>query len=128
MRKKIEYKTQIALFLASLSVLIFGGFSLFQNGGINYTSLIASSSKVIPAVIIMYCLGWLVGSMIETSKPVKKANSMGYVNNLLDEIMKEEGLNNFSSSKDTELTDEVQDEINKINTEAQKKETEESKE
>ena len=46
MKKKIEYKSQIALFLASLSILVFGGFSLFQNGGINYTSLVASGSKV----------------------------------------------------------------------------------
>lgn len=127
MKKKIEYKSQIALFLASLSILVFGGFSLFQNGGINYTSLIASGSKVIPAVLVMYCLGWLVGSMIETSKPVKKANNMGYVNNLLDEIMKEEGLNNVNSTKDTELTDEEQEEINKIKLDTAE-EKEESKE
>ena len=127
MRKKIEYKTQIALFLASLSLLVFGGFSLFQNGGINYTSLIASSSKVIPAVIVMYGLGWLVGSMVETSKPVKKANNMGYVNNLLDEIMKEEGLNNISSQKDLELTDEEKDEINNLKIE-KSSDNEESKE
>lgn len=127
MKKKIEYKSQIALFLASLSILVFGGFSLFQNGGINYTSLVASGSKVIPAVLVMYCLGWLVGSMIETSKPVKKANNMSYVNNLLDEIMKEEGLNNVNSTKDTELTDEEQEEINKIKLDTAE-EKEESKE
>ena len=75
----------------------------------------------------MYCLGWLVGSMIETSKPVKKANNMGYVNNLLDEIMKEEGLSNVNSTKDTELTDEEQEEINKIKLDTAE-EKEESKE
>ena len=95
--KKVEYKQNLALLMACLSLLIFGGLALYQNGGITYDSLIASGAKIIPSVAIMYALGWIAGLIIESSKTVKKAN-LGYTNSLLEEILKEEGLDNLDES------------------------------
>ena len=104
-RKKIQYKQNTALFFACVSLLIFGADSLFINGGINYTSLVASCPTVLPAVGVMYVLGWLIGSTMESSKSVKSTN-LGYANNLLEEILKEEGLNaSESGSGDTDSSD-----------------------
>lgn len=83
--------------MASLSLLVFGGCALYENGGITYTSLIASGIKIIPAIAAMYALGWLIGCVLESSKIVKKAKSIGYTNSLLEEILKEEGLDNIDN-------------------------------
>lgn len=102
-KKKIQYKQHTALFLASISLLVFGACALFINGGINYTSVVASSTVVVPAVAVMYALGWLIGLIVETSKSIKKTVNVGYANNLLEEILKEEGLNlseNISNDDD----------------------------
>lgn len=101
--KKVQYKQNLALLMACLSLLIFGGCALYQNGGITYTSLIVSGVKVVPCVLIMYALGWLTGMVIESSKTVKKAN-LGYANSLLEEILKEEGLDNLD---DSDFADEL---------------------
>lgn len=104
-RKKIQYKQNTALFFACVSLLIFGAGSLFINGGINYTSLVASCPTVLPAVGVMYVLGWLIGSTMESSKSIKSTN-LGYANNLLEEILKEEGLNaSESGSGDADSSD-----------------------
>ncbi len=95
--KKIQYKQNLSLLMASVSLLIFGGCALYRNGGITYTSLIASGIKIIPAIIVMYALGWLIGWILESSKIVKKAKSIGYTNSLLEEILKEEGLDNMDN-------------------------------
>lgn len=96
-KKKIQYKQNTALFFACVSLLVFGAGSLLMNGGINYTSVVASCPTVVPAVLIMYVLGWLIGSTMESSKSVKNTN-LGYANNLLEEILKEEGLDASSGS------------------------------
>ncbi len=103
--KKVQYKQNLALLMACLSLLVFGGCALWENGGITYTSIIASGVKVVPAVLIMYALGWLTGMVIESSKTVKKAN-LGYTNSLLEEILKEEGLEDLDDS-DFEEGEEV---------------------
>ena len=95
--KKIQYKQNLSLLMACVSLLIFGGCALYENGGITYTSLIASGIKIIPAVAAMYVLGWLIGCVLESSKIVKKAKSIGYTNSLLEEILKEEGLDNLEN-------------------------------
>lgn len=103
--KKVQYKQNTALFFACTSLLIFGSVALYMNGGINYTSVVASSTTVVPAVAIMYALGWLIGSTMEGSKSIKNTN-LGYTNNLLEEILKEEGLN-ASDIEDTSSTTET---------------------
>jgi len=106
--KKIQYKQNLAMLMACLSLLVFGSCALYQNGGITYTSLIASSVKVIPAVLIMYALGWIIGMIIESSKIVKKAK-LGYANSLLEEILKEEGLDDLDDSDFEDLGSEESD-------------------
>lgn len=105
-RKKIQYKQNTALFLACLSLLIFGACALFMNGGINYTSLVASCPTVLTAVGVMYVLGWLIGSTMEGSKSIKKTN-LGYANNLLEEILKEEGLNSAENDSDYSINTDI---------------------
>ena len=115
--KKIEYKRHIALLLACISLLIFGGCSLYRNGGINYVSLVATFINVGPAIVTMFVMGWLIGSMMEASKNLKKANSLNYTNSLLDEIMKEEDLESSGGSgnlMDLELTDEERKELENL--------------
>ncbi len=102
--KKVQYKNSLALFMACLSLLVFGGCALYQNGGITYNSIIASSVRVVPYVLIMYALGWLTGLVMESSKSVKKAN-LGYANSLLEEILKEEGLDDLDD-EDFKIDDE----------------------
>ncbi len=126
--KKIEYKKQIAILLACISMLVFGGCSLYINGGITYASLIASFVSVGPAVIIMFVMGWLIGSMMEGSKSLKKANSLNYTNSLLEEIMKEEGLDNVGNSPDLELTEEEQRELENLKLETQNNKEEQEQE
>lgn len=92
--KVIKYKQNLSLLFACLTLLVIGTCSLIKNGGINYDSLVCSAPAVIPAVIVMYGLGWLIGSMIETSKTFVKEKDIGYTNALLQEIIKEEGLDN----------------------------------
>ena len=96
--KKVQFKQNLALLLACVSLLVFGGLALFENGGITYSSLIASGIRVIPYVAVMYLLGWVIGCIVESSKMVKKANALGYTNSLLEEILKEEGLENLDDS------------------------------
>ena len=95
--KKIQYKQNLSLLLACLSLLIFGGCALYENGGITYTSIMATGIKIIPAIAAMYALGWLIGCVLESSTVVKKAKSIGYTNSLLEEILKEEGLDNIEN-------------------------------
>ena len=108
--KKIQYRQNLSMLFACLSILIFGGCALYKNGGITYTSLIATGIKVIPAVLIMYALGWLMGYVAESSKTVKKAKSIGYTNSLLEEILKEEGLNDLDN-EDFKLSESDFDDI-----------------
>lgn len=108
-RKKIQYKQNTALFLASVSLLVFGTGALFMNGGINYTSLVASFPTVLTGVGVMYALGWLLGMIVESSKSLRKT-PMGYANNLLEEILKEEGLD----QQDFDLSDSDHSEDNLI--------------
>lgn len=105
--KKINYKQNLGMLMACSSMLVFGCCALMQNGGITYTSLIASSVKVAPAVLIMYVLGWATGYIIESSQTVKKIN-LGYANSLLEEILKEEGLDNIDDI-DSENNNPVDD-------------------
>lgn len=95
MKKDLSYRKNIGLLFASLAFLVLGGFALYENGGITYISLVGSISKVIPGTIVLYCLGWLIGSMIESSKLIKREKDLGYANALLEEIMKEEGIDNL---------------------------------
>ena len=50
---------------------------------------------------------------------LKKANSLNYTNSLLEEIMKEEGLDNVGNSPDLELTEEEQRELENLKLETQ---------
>ena len=109
--KKIEYKKQTAILLACISLLVFGSCALFINGGITYSSLSASFVTIGPGILFMSVMGWLIGSMIEGSKSLKKANSLNYTHSLLDEIMKEEGLDDIDSFSNSDLTDEEQKEL-----------------
>lgn len=123
--KKIEYKYQIAWLLACLTLLIVGACSLYQNGGINYVSITASMINVVPAVLVMFLMGWLIGSMMEGSKSLKKANSMNYANSLLEEIMREEGLDNYDlSSPANQLTEQEQIELENLTTQSKNKKSE----
>lgn len=110
--KKVQFKQNLALLFACSSLLLFGGLALFQNGGINYNSLIASSIRVVPCVVIMYALGWIIGCIVESSKMVKKANALGYTNSLLEEILKEEGLENLEDSDFEDIPMSGTDNIN----------------
>ena len=110
--KKIQFKQNLALLLACLSLLVFGGLALFENGGMTYSSLIASGIKVIPYVAIMYVLGWIIGWIIESSKMVKKANELGYTNSLLEEILKEEGLDYLDDSDFEEIGEASANDLN----------------
>ncbi|MBR2525800.1 hypothetical protein IKE67_04985 [bacterium] len=112
MIKKGYYRQNIGMLMACVSLLVFGGCALFQNGGITYTSITASGIKILPAVFIMYILGWATGWIIESSQTVKKAN-LGYANSLLEEILKEEGLGNLDDSdfEENEETAAVEKEI-----------------
>ncbi len=94
--KIVRYKQNIGLLLGCSALLIVGTCYLIKNGGITYTSIVCSAPDVIPAVIVMYGLGWLIGAMIESSKIVVKEKDIGYTNTLLQEIIKEEGLDNIS--------------------------------
>ena len=107
MGKKVQYKQNLALFMACVSLLVFGSCALYQNGGITYTSLIASCPSVITGVAVMAILGWLIGVVMESSKSVKKAN-LGYANSLLEEILKEEGLNDLDSGDLDDFTTETE--------------------
>ena len=103
--KKLQYKENLSMLFACISLLVFGGCALYENGGITYTSLIAAGIKIIPAVTVMYILGWLMGWIMEASKTVKKAKSIGYTNSLLEEILKEEGLDDLEG-EDYKLNDD----------------------
>ena len=110
--KIVEYKQNIGLLLSCSTLLIVGTCYLIKNGGINYTSIICSAHDVIPAVLIMYGLGWLIGSMIESSKTVVKQKDIGYTNALLQEIIKEEGLDNVEKLEDVDLSENNEAENN----------------
>lgn len=103
--KKLQYKENLSMLFACVSLLVFGGFALYENGGITYTSLIATGIKIVPAVTVMYILGWLMGWIMEASKTVKKAKSIGYTNSLLEEILKEEGIDSLEG-EDFKLNEE----------------------
>ena len=77
-----------------------------KNGGINYTSIVCSAPAVVPAVLVMYGLGWLIGAMIESSKTIVKEKDIGYTNALLQEIIKEEGLDNVEDLEGIDLSDD----------------------
>ncbi len=104
--KIVRYKQNIGLLLGCSTLLIVGTCYLIKNGGINYTSIVCSAPAVVPAVIVMYGLGWLIGAMIESSKTVVKEKDIGYTNALLQEIIKEEGLDNVG---DFDLSDDSED-------------------
>jgi hypothetical protein len=106
MKKDLSYRKNIGLLFACLAFLILGGCSLYENGGITYVSLVGSISKVIPGTIVLYCLGWLIGSMIEGSKLVKREKDLGYANALLEEIMKEEGIESLDELGKKDNSDE----------------------
>ncbi len=110
MKKDLSYRKNIGLLFASLAFFILGGCSLYENGGITYVSLIGSIPKVIPGTIVLYCLGWLIGSMIESSKLIKQEKDIGYANALLEEIMKEEGIDSLEDlgKNDNNAVDEVE--------------------
>lgn len=116
--KVVKYKQNLSLLLACITLLVIGASSLVKNGGINYTSLVCSAQIVIPAVVVMYGLGWLIGAMFETSKTFVKEKDIGYTNALLQEIIKEEGLDNPEDIANIETSD----------SEATKNEEESSKE
>ena len=113
--KKIEYKKQTAILLACISLLIFGGCALYINGGITYPSLKASFITVGPGIAFMFVMGWLIGSMIDGSKSLKRANSLNYTHSLLDEIMKEEGFDEMDTFSNSDLSDEEQKELEDLN-------------
>ena len=62
-----------------------------------------------PAVLVMYGLGWLIGAMIESSKTVVKEKDIGYTNALLQEIIKEEGLDGVEDLNNSGQTNEEEE-------------------
>lgn len=104
--KIVKYKQNLGLLLACSTLLVVGTCNLIKNGGINHTSIVCSAPSVIPAVIIMYILGWLIGAMIESSKTVVKEKDIGYTNALLQEIIKEEGLDNAEDLNGIDLSED----------------------
>lgn len=113
--KKIQYKQNLSLLFACVALLVYGGCALYENGGINFVSLVASSKTVVPAVFIMYVLGWLTGAVLESSKLVKKAKDIGYTNSLLEEILKEEGLDGTDESDLLNIDSETEEPKNESN-------------
>ena len=104
--KIVKYKQNIGLLLSCSTLLIVGTCYLIKNGGINYTSIVCSAPAVVPAVLVMYGLGWLIGAMIESSKTIVKEKDIGYTNALLQEIIKEEGLDNVEDLEGIDLSDD----------------------
>ena len=107
--KVIKYKQNLSLLLACSTLLVIGTCSLIKNGGINYTSIVCSASAVVPAVLVMYGLGWLIGAMIESSKTVVKEKDIGYTNALLQEIIKEEGLDGVEDLNNSDKINEEEE-------------------
>ena len=104
--KIVKYKQNIGLLLSCSTLLIVGTCYLIKNGGINYTSIVCFAPAVVPAVLVMYGLGWLIGAMIESSKTIVKEKDIGYTNALLQEIIKEEGLDNVEDLEGIDLSDD----------------------
>lgn len=110
--KIVKYKQNIGLLLGCLTLLVVGTCYLIKNGGINYTSLVCSAPAIIPAVLVMYGLGWLIGAMVESSKSVVKEKDIGYTNALLQDIIREEGLDNVEDLEGIDLSKDDEDDSN----------------
>lgn len=103
--KKIPERKRLAALFASFAIVVGGALSLLETMSFDYYSVLGTIQKIVPASIIMGCLGWVMGMILD--KP-KKRHKMSYNNMFLKEIVKSTRLNTPASteSEPAETTEE----------------------
>lgn len=105
--KKLPERKRLAALFASFAIVVGGALSLLETMSLDYYSVLGTVQKIIPASIIMGCLGWVMGMILD--KP-KKQHRMSYNNMFLKEIAKSTQLNPpvSTESEPEETTEEQQ--------------------
>lgn len=87
--KKISQRKRLAAIFASFSVLAVGTVSLFESMTIDYYSVLDTVEKILPAAIILGCMGWVMGMILD--KPKKKTKvGVDYSSLFLNKSIKED--------------------------------------
>lgn len=84
-KKGISQRKRLAAIFASFSILIMGTVSLLESMSLDYYSVLNTLQKVIPASIVLGCLGWVIGMILD--KPRKRKRRTMYNNLYLKEVM-----------------------------------------
>ncbi|MGN1124779.1 MAG: hypothetical protein ACI4SM_01210 [Candidatus Gastranaerophilaceae bacterium] len=109
MKKKFQYRQNIAALFGCMAFLVLGLCSLLDNGGITYVSIASSVKTVLPGTLVLYTLGWLIGAMAEKSKISNDKSINSQLKKIIDEEV--DGLNEDSN---IELSEEDEDELNNL--------------
>lgn len=92
--KNISQRKRLAALFASFAIIFVGTFSLLETMSLDYYSVLGTFKKVLPASIILGCLGWVMGMILDRPKRHQRAS---YNNMFLNEITKNNSLNTISN-------------------------------
>lgn len=96
-KKRIQQRKRLAAIFVSFTILFVGVTSLSENMSIDYYSVIDTIQKIFPASIVMGCLGWVMGMILDKPVAPRKFSS----NMFLEQMVK----NDMSSEFEHETND-----------------------
>ena len=99
MKKNIQYKQNLALLFGCSAFMVFGLCSMIDNGGISIIGLMSAIKVAIPGTVVLYILGWMIGSIAEKSK-INSAKAS--INSQLKDIL-DESTEDFDDDIDTSI-------------------------
>lgn len=81
-----EYKKYFSSLFASAALLAVGAISLIENGAMDYYSVLGALKKALPAALVLWGLGWILGMIVDTPR---RSHQIKYNNAIMEELFKE---------------------------------------
>ncbi len=101
-KKRIPERKRLAAIFASFAVLLTGATSLLRSMSLDYYSVLGTLQKAIPAGIILGCLGWVMGMILDRPQKIHK---ISYNQIFINDVMK----NNAGDSSNSESSETSED-------------------
>lgn len=84
-KKGIPERKRLAAIFASFAVLLTGTISLLRSMSLDYYSVLGTLQKAVPASIILGCLGWVMGMILDRPQ---RAHRISYNQLFINDVMK----------------------------------------
>lgn len=107
-QKATLQRKRLSAIFVSFTIVIMGTASLLQSMSLDYYSVLCTLQKVIPASIILGCLGWVMGMVLDKPRRRSQSLGLGYNKLFINEVMKDD-----IAEKDIDDIEEILDNANK---------------